>query len=113
MIRQWTVTHGFVQNFIVSLGPQILAKMERLHTFQLFEANGKLPVITDDRWGEDWTTEAMLKTLILPWNKYCAHLKEVQLMDGYLWRRAHEKDSWAQRHFPPETDEDIWKASVF
>lgn len=87
--------------------------MERLHTFQLFETNGKLPVITDDCWGDDWTTEGMLKTLILPWNKYCPHLKEVQLMKGYLWRRAHERDSWAQRYFPLETDEDVWKARVF
>jgi hypothetical protein len=87
--------------------------MERLHTFQLFETNGRLPVITDDRPGDDWTTEAMLKTLILPWNKYCPQLREVQLMDGYLWRRAHGNDSWAQRYFPPEADENIWKTSVF
>jgi hypothetical protein len=111
--RKWAGAHGFFQNFIVSLGPQVLAKMERLHTFQLFETNGKLPVITDDCWGDDWTSEGMLKTLILPWNKYCPQLKEVQLVDGYLWRRAHGKDSWAQRCFPPETDEDIWKTSVF
>lgn len=102
-----------LQNFIVSLGPHVLTNMERLHTFQLFETNGKLPVITDDGWEDDWTNEAMLKTLILPWNKYCPQLREVQLVDGYLWRRAHEKDCWAQRFFPPETDEDVWKTSVF
>jgi len=100
-------------NFILSLGPHVLASMERLHTFQLFETHGKLPVITDDEWEDDWTNEAMLKTLILPWNKYCPQLREVQLVDGYLWRRAHKKDTWAQRFFPPETDEDIWKTSVF
>ncbi|KAF9652432.1 hypothetical protein BDM02DRAFT_3109464 [Thelephora ganbajun] len=100
-------------NFIVSLGPHVLTNMKRLHTFQLFETNGRLPVITDDVWEDDWTNEAMLKTLILPWNKYCRQLREVQLVDGYLWRRAHEKDSWTQRFFPPETDENIWKTSVF
>ena len=87
--------------------------MERLHTFQLFERYGKLPVIMDDCQGDDWTTEAMLKTLILPWNPYCPQLREVQLMDGYLWRRAHERDPWVQRYFSLETDEDIWKTSVF
>lgn len=101
-------------NFIVSLGSQFLTKMKRLHTFQLFEANGKLPVITDEgHRAEDWTTEAILRALILPWNKYCPGLREVQLVEGYLWRRAHKKDSWTQRYFPPETDESIWKTSVF
>ena len=99
----------------MSLGPHVLIKMERLHTFQLFETSGMLPVMADDPddWGDDWTTEGMLKTLILPWNKYCPQLREVQLMGGYLWRRAHEKDSWTQRYFTPETEEDIWKTSVF
>ena len=109
----WTTVDVVLQNFIVSLGPHVLANMKRLHTFQLFETNGKLPVIVDDGWEDDWTNEGMLKTLILPWNKYCPQLREVQLVDGYLWRRAHEKDTWAQRFFPPETDEDVWKTSVF
>ena len=87
--------------------------MGRLHTFQLFETNGNPPVVEGGWQGDDWTTEGMLKTLILPWNKYCLQLREVQLVSGYLWRRADEKDWWAQRFFLPETDEAIWKSSVF
>ena len=46
------------QNFVVSLGPHVLIKMERLHTSQLFETAGMLPVIMDDQ-----TTKEMIGRL--------------------------------------------------
>jgi hypothetical protein len=40
-----------------------------------------------------------LRELIFAWHRYCPHLREVQLLDGFVWRRAFNGDSWAKRRF--------------
>lgn len=52
-------------------------------------------------WGQEQTKEAIeeLKEFIFAWHRYCPKLREVQLLDGFVWRRAFNGDSWAKRRF--------------
>jgi hypothetical protein len=85
-----------------------------LNTFQFYEASGNPPLITyADEEEEKAVSEAELKGLILPWKTYCPSLREVQLVAGYLWRRASSEETWFQRSTPAEDVEDNWRESVF
>lgn len=57
-------------------------------------------------------SEPELKALIAPWKFYCSGLREVQLVDGYLWRRADATDAWRRRDLPAETVDGYWRGSL-
>lgn len=52
----------------------------------------------------DENDERELKSLVVSWNRYCPNLREVQLLDGFVWRRADDRQGeetsvWAKRRY--------------
>ena len=43
------------------------------------------------------SVEEELQNLVIPWNRYCKGLREVQLHAGYVMRREFEGDRWKMR----------------
>lgn len=42
-----------------------------------------------------------VKDLIIPWRKHCPRLREIQFVQGYVWRRAFDGDEWCKRRTAP------------
>lgn len=108
-----SATDSGIKNYLVGMGPNFLSRLNQLHTFQFYESSGKPPVMTgDEEFEDELATEAQLKALIAPWRSYCPSLREVQLVDGYLWRRASAGDVWCQRTSPAYTVDGDWCQSL-
>ena len=52
------------------------------------------PFLYDDTYE---SVEEELRNLVIPWNRYCKSLREVQLHPGYVMRREFEGDRWKMR----------------
>ena len=83
----------------MSIGPHYLYRLPHLHTAHIFAApaHGRPdhPRCLYDGTYADVQEE--LRNLVIPWNRYCRGLREVQLHAGYVMRRAYEGDRWQMR----------------
>ncbi|EKM56263.1 uncharacterized protein PHACADRAFT_140891 [Phanerochaete carnosa HHB-10118-sp] len=91
--------HNDYWNGIQPFGPHYLYRLEHLHTAYIYAAptNGKPehPKFLFDNTFE--TAEEEIQNLVIPWNRYCTKLREVQLHAGYVMRRGFEGDVWRLR----------------
>ncbi|KAH8089888.1 hypothetical protein BXZ70DRAFT_495344 [Cristinia sonorae] len=89
------------QSTIVSLGPLFLSNLPNLHTVQVYHTpqgsepsalsyppSGSLYDSTFESIGEE------MRDLVIPWNRYCKNLKEVQLSAGWKLARVGVKGRW-------------------
>lgn len=84
---------------MLSIGPHYLTRLPHLHTAHIYAAPASghpehPPFLFDDTYG---SVEEELQNLVIPWNRYCTHLREVQLHAGYVMRREFEGDVWRMR----------------
>ena len=89
-------SENFLQDTIVSIGPHHLYRLEHLHTAHIYAApTSSKPdhpnFLFDDTFDN---IEEELQNLVIPWNRYCKKLREVQLHAGYVMRREFEGDMW-------------------
>ena len=76
---------------MVSLGPLFLNRLPHLHTVQVYETpqgqNNAVPTYPDYLFDRSFNSiEEEMRDLVLPWNRFCTNLKEVQLSAG--WKMA-------------------------
>ncbi|KIP01770.1 hypothetical protein PHLGIDRAFT_123068 [Phlebiopsis gigantea 11061_1 CR5-6] len=93
-------SRGPEEDTVVSIGPHYLYRLKHLHTAHIFAtpSNGGKPdhpkFLYDNTYAD---VEEELQNLVIPWNRYCKSLREVQLHAGYAMRRAYEGDGWKMR----------------
>ena len=83
----------------MAIGPHLLCRLEHLHTAHIYAA-ATTPRPDHPRYLFDSTFDSVeeeLQNLVIPWNRYCKKLREVQLHAGYVMRRAYEGDRWQMR----------------
>ncbi|KAI0088936.1 hypothetical protein BDY19DRAFT_890217 [Irpex rosettiformis] len=85
------------QDTIVSFGPHYLHRLEHLHTVEIFDTPDDLTVkhpsfLYDDTFD---SIDEELRNLVIPWNRYCKSLRQVQLHAGYVMRRGYEGAPWS------------------
>ena len=102
------------QDTIVSLGPLFLSRLPHLHTIQVYETpQGQVTVtpthpssLFDDTYG---SIEEEMRDLVIPWNRFCGNLKEVQLCAGWKMARIGVRGGWeVQRVRRLETEDFRW-----
>ncbi|GLB39427.1 hypothetical protein LshimejAT787_0605890 [Lyophyllum shimeji] len=114
---------GFVpEQTLLSLGSVFLNKFPLLGTLLIFRTAPYLqpPAMTDQysEYGTDRISrpaaaqdaspvpvpvddDEEVKSSLNAWRKPCPLLRQVQLTDGFIWRRAFSGDEWCKRALPP------------
>ncbi|OCH85143.1 hypothetical protein OBBRIDRAFT_785252 [Obba rivulosa] len=89
---------GPSEDMVVSLGPEYFILMPELHTVQIFPApdNGsRKPAHPEHLFDPSFDSiEEELQNLVIPWNRFCPTLREVQLMAGWVMNRGFEGNAW-------------------
>ena len=84
------------QDNVVSFGPHFLYRLEHLQVAQIYAASSSTkpdhPAHLFDPTYE--SVEEELQNLVIPWNRFCRNLREVQLHAGYAMRRTFEGGLW-------------------
>lgn len=72
--------------------------MPALHTVQIFGTpahHSTKPAHPSHLFDSSFESiEEELLNLVIPWNRFCPALREVQLMPGYVMRRRFGGDTW-------------------
>ncbi|EMD34604.1 hypothetical protein CERSUDRAFT_116769 [Gelatoporia subvermispora B] len=86
------------EDLVVSFGPDYFLLMPELHTVQIFSTPADHSTraahpkhLFDPTFN---SVEEELQNLVIPWNRFCSSLREVQLMAGYVMNRGFEGDKW-------------------
>jgi hypothetical protein len=91
-----TGSRGPDEDTVVSIGPHHLHRLEHLHTAHIYAMPSAVkadhPAFLFDSTFD--SVEEELQNLVIPWNRYCKKLREVQLHAGYVMRRKYEGDIW-------------------
>ncbi|CCL98314.1 uncharacterized protein FIBRA_00308 [Fibroporia radiculosa] len=83
---------------MVTMGPEFLSRLPDLHTLQLFTLSNeggsrlKYPAYLFDPSYE--SVEEEMRNLVIPWNRWCPALREVQLASGYTLLRGFTGGYW-------------------
>lgn len=96
------------EDTILSIGPHFVTRTPNMHTLHLFSPRARsaaellVPKYFDQSASpsafEDETRdpETELKGLIGCWDRYCPQLREVQLLQGFVWRKAQVRQGQKQ-----------------
>ncbi|OSX63772.1 hypothetical protein POSPLADRAFT_1033279 [Postia placenta MAD-698-R-SB12] len=80
---------------ISGLGAELLCKMPCLHTLQIYTAVPQVTSKGDHHYDPTYSSiEEELCDLLIPWNKFCPTLREVQLHPEYTMRRGFDGGPW-------------------
>ncbi|RDB18723.1 hypothetical protein Hypma_014648 [Hypsizygus marmoreus] len=95
---------------LLSLGAQFLYRFPRLETLHIYQAQPPAPppsLFENDRAAgpsrprsrgpQADPRDQEVKELILPWKRHCPYLREVQVVEDSVWRRAFDGDEWCKR----------------
>ncbi|KAI0073230.1 hypothetical protein K474DRAFT_1649839 [Panus rudis PR-1116 ss-1] len=111
-LRRLHVTYlrgGPTELEVSSWGPLFLSRLPDLHTFQCYEAphpsGHSDPYMPDPRPSDDpdhpylfdntWDSiESEMRDLLIPWNRFCKSLREVQLCRKWKMRRTYDGGRW-------------------
>jgi len=89
---------GPSESTMVDMGPGFLSRLPNLRTFQLYtQPTADNPKPDHPPWLFDssfTSIEEELRDLIIPWNRWCPALREVQLLSGYTMRRGYTGGDW-------------------
>lgn len=106
-----------LQYTLLSLGSQFLHRFPLMESLQLYQPGFPVPTIlqsqaespsSDDSGvaddprdqGPGSANDEDVKELIIPWQRHCRYLREVQFVEGIVWRRAFDGDEWCKRRLP-------------
>lgn len=102
-----------LQYTLLSLGSQFLYRFPLMESLQLYQTTAiqappestlfnqpAMPSFFTRQQGPGSANDEDVKELIVPWRKHSRHLREVQFMEGFVWRRAHDGDQWCKRNLP-------------
>ena len=80
----------------MSFGPHFLYRLEHLQSAQIYAMpSGPIPEHPPHLFDPTYeTVEEELRNLVIPWNRFCRELREVQLHAGYGMRRAYDGGMW-------------------
>lgn len=85
-----------MQDSVVKFGPLFLYRLQHLQCAQIFAmplgARPEHPAHLFDPTYD--TVEEELRNLVIPWNRFCRNLREVQLHAGYAMCRAYDGGAW-------------------
>lgn len=88
----------FLQDAVVSFGPEMLSRFPNLHTFQIYKCPPRIeeePKYPQHLFDPTYPTiQEELRNLVIPWNRYCPTLREVQLSVGYKAVRGAQDGAW-------------------
>ncbi|GBE89284.1 hypothetical protein BKA93DRAFT_807214 [Sparassis latifolia] len=90
---------GPSETTLVSIGPEFLTRLPHLHTLQMYvmpvQDGGMRPLYPTSMFDPSYTSvEEELQNLVIPWNRWCPSLREVQLLGGYVLRRGFDGGAW-------------------
>ncbi|KAF8056542.1 hypothetical protein FPV67DRAFT_1530351 [Lyophyllum atratum] len=108
---------GFVpEQTLLSLGSLFLNKFPALEILQIYRKLPKLPSVAEFEEPIYRSTRGVARAsstrapaddeeevirCLNAWRKPCPLLRQVQLTDGFIWRRAFSGDEWCKRPSPP------------
>ena len=81
----------------MSFGPEILSRFPNLRIFQIYSVHSldQRPTHPEHLFDKTYSSiEEELRDLVIPWNRYCPTLREVQLTSGYKVIRGSEDGAW-------------------
>jgi hypothetical protein len=101
---------------LMTAGHQFFSTMHLLHTVQIFAVSQPVvPDVNPFRWVEtrslgninsrrnaadeptDNSSELDLHEIAVSWNRFCPHVREVQLRADLVWRRIDETGEWLRK----------------
>ncbi|KZT07883.1 uncharacterized protein LAESUDRAFT_650157 [Laetiporus sulphureus 93-53] len=94
-----TYEHGGPSEMtMVTMGPEFLARFPEMHKLQIYATPqhdirkpAHPPFLFDASFD---SIEEELRNLVIPWNRWCPALREVQLSSGYVMRRGYDGGVW-------------------
>jgi len=105
------------EDTILSIGPHFVTRMPYMHTLHLFSPRSRpaaellvpkyvdpVVAVSDFEEEEKRDPEAELRGLIGCWDRYCPQLREVQLLQDFVWRKAQvrpgeKQGGWEKREY--------------
>ncbi|PCH44636.1 hypothetical protein WOLCODRAFT_77723 [Wolfiporia cocos MD-104 SS10] len=89
---------GPSEDMMVKMGPELLARLPNLQTLKLYRRpaeDGAKPEHPSCMFDESFDSiEEELRNLVIPWNRWCPALREVQLISGYTMLRGYSGGPW-------------------
>ncbi|KAH9948066.1 hypothetical protein B0H21DRAFT_736027 [Amylocystis lapponica] len=89
-----TANGGPNENTLVRMGPEFLARMVNLQTLHMYAAPVSVlhpQFLFDPSYA---SIEEELRNLVIPWNRWCPALREVQIHAGYTMSRKFAGGAW-------------------
>ena len=93
-----------------SIGPHFLTRLPHLQTFQTYQVQKGIYIENHPAYLFDPTYETIedeMRDLVIPWNRYCRELREVQVDAGWRMVRGWEGGRWRVEKVREEREEGL------
>ena len=93
----------------MAIGPHFLSRLPRLRIFQTYQVQKGIYTSHPSHLFDPTydTIQDEMKDLVIPWNRFCRGLKEVQLHAGWRLLRGFDGGKWRVEKVREVADEDF------